>query len=170
MAEPRLICPSCRIDSLSIAGRTERCVQCDGAWIHEEVLVGMLQEMTATALEGLPWEPRAATDPGERDRLCAVCAKQMQAVSLGHVALDRCPEHGVWFDAKELPEVLKHHHEIKGAAPHPGTDEKRRGPACSPDRGRPPAHFTSSRSSASRSPSGIATGVRAVRSTNTCTK
>jgi Zn-finger nucleic acid-binding protein len=127
MAEP-LTCPSCRADSLATAGRTERCVQCDGAWIHEDVLVGMLQETTASALAGLPWEPRQVVEDRERDRPCAVCAKPMAAVSLGHVALDRCAEHGVWFDAKELAAVLKHAKEIKAEpAAHAEPDDKRTG-------------------------------------------
>src|SRR5262249_48900046 len=103
MAEP-LSCPSCQI-ALTAAGRTERCAKRDGAWIHEDVLVGMLQE-TASAMVFLPWMPREARD-GEPARPCAVCARAMQPVSLGTVALDRCVEHGVWFDATELAAVLK---------------------------------------------------------------
>lgn len=122
-----LTCPSCRAAALATAGRTERCVQCDGAWIHEDVLVGMLQE-TASALVSLPWEPREAVEARERDRPCAVCAKPMQAVSLGHVALDRCAEHGVWFDAKELAAVLKHAKEFKAdPAKETHSDDKRHG-------------------------------------------
>jgi Zn-finger nucleic acid-binding protein len=116
MAEP-LNCPSCQI-ALTEAGRTERCARCDGAWIHEDVLVGMLQE-TASAMVLLPWMPRAVPE-GEPARPCAVCAKPMQPVSLGTVALDRCAEHGVWFDATELAAVLKHAKEFKAnPARHP---------------------------------------------------
>lgn len=123
MAES-LTCPSCRT-ALATAGRTERCAACDGAWIHEDVLVGMLQE-TASALVFLPWQPRDAADTREADRPCAVCAAPMQAVSLGHVALDRCADHGIWFDATELAAVLDHAKEFK-ADPTRRSDDKRTG-------------------------------------------
>lgn len=102
-----LICPGCG-KTLSQAGFTDRCPACDGAWIHEDALVGMLQERTST-LVFLPWLPR------EKDQIrkCAVCSKAMQTVNLGSVALDRCPEHGVWFDAHELATLLSHAKEFK---------------------------------------------------------
>lgn len=115
-------CPSCHVE-LSTAGRTERCAKCDGAWIHEDVLVGMLQE-TASAMVQLPWQPR--TSEREQPRPCAVCGKPMAPVSLGGVALDRCTEHGVWFDHAELAAVLKHAKEFK-AEPAPGSGEERHG-------------------------------------------
>jgi hypothetical protein len=31
----------------------------------------------------------------------------MEATSLASVALDRCAEHGIWFDAQELQRVLQ---------------------------------------------------------------
>ncbi len=121
MAES-LNCPSCQV-ALTAAGRTDRCARCDGAWIHEDVLVGMLQE-TASAMVFLPWMPRDPKEP--QARACAVCAKPMQAVSLGAVALDRCADHGVWFDASELAAVLKHAKEFK-ADPSKRPDDHREG-------------------------------------------
>jgi len=95
-----LSCPKCGV-ALETAGYTERCSKCDGAWIHEDALVGMLQERTS-ALVFLPWQPR------EKDQVrgCPVCTKPMQTVNLEQVALDRCPDHGVWFDAHELAQLL----------------------------------------------------------------
>jgi Zn-finger nucleic acid-binding protein len=122
MAES-LNCPSCQIE-LTAAGRTERCAKCDGAWIHEDVLVGMLQE-TASAMVFLPWMPRDAPER-EQARSCAVCARPMQPVSLGAVALDRCVEHGVWFDATELAAVISHAKEFK-ANPSKRPDDQREG-------------------------------------------
>lgn len=100
MPEPS--CPTCRTP-LTQAGYTDRCKQCDGAWVHEDTLVGMLQERTS-ALVFLPWQPRAQDTKAAR--LCAVCAAPMTPVSLADVALDRCVEHGVWFDALELSTLL----------------------------------------------------------------
>lgn len=99
-----LSCPTCRTP-LESAGRTESCPTCDGAWIHEEVLVGMLQESTSALVE-LPWTARTP----DRERGCAACGKPMQSVALASVALDRCAEHGVWFDKAELAALF---HEAK---------------------------------------------------------
>ncbi len=122
MAEP-LACPTCHV-ALTAAGRSDRCARCDGAWIHEDVLVGMLQE-TASGMVFLPWLPREAPER-EAARACAVCGKAMQPVSLGSVALDRCVDHGVWFDALELGAVLRHAREFK-ADPSRRPDDHREG-------------------------------------------
>lgn len=113
------ICPVCRI-SLSQAGFTERCPQCTGAWIHEDALVGMMQERTSAPMESLPWQPREL----DQERACAVCQKPMQAVSLGTVALDRCADHGVWFDPEELASVMKQAKQLK-TEPKPTDDDHR---------------------------------------------
>lgn len=107
-----LSCPTCR-KPLTQAGYTDRCKQCDGAWVHEDTLVGMLQERTS-ALVFLPWQPRAQ----DKERVCAVCAAPMSAVSLADVALDRCTQHGVWFDALELSTVLSDAKLFKSDAVH----------------------------------------------------
>jgi Zn-finger nucleic acid-binding protein len=119
MAQPT--CPVCSV-ALSQAGFTERCPKCTGAWIHEDALVGMMQERTS-AMVFLPWQPR------ERDaeRACAVCTKPMQAVSLGTVALDRCAEHGVWFDPEELASVMKQAKQFKADPKSGGHDDDHRG-------------------------------------------
>lgn len=96
-----LVCPGCG-EVLDTAGRTDRCPACDGAWVHEDALVGMLQERTST-LVFLPWQAR----PKDNERVCAVCRTAMQTVNLGSVQLDRCAQHGVWFDADELAALLK---------------------------------------------------------------
>jgi Zn-finger nucleic acid-binding protein len=98
MSDPS--CPICR-SALAVAGHTERCGTCNGAWIHEDALVAMLEASTA-ALVSLPWKPRVA----KPERPCAVCGRMMEPVSLGTVALDRCEAHGVWFDRNELADLL----------------------------------------------------------------
>jgi Zn-finger nucleic acid-binding protein len=114
-----LTCPHCSNATLTQAGRTDRCPSCDGAWIHEDVLVGMLQERTS-ALVVLPWHPRDK----DQERACAVCKTPMQTVNLGTVALDRCAEHGVWFDAHELAALL---HEAKAFKTHDGKRDEQHG-------------------------------------------
>lgn len=103
-------CPVCNM-TLSQAGFTERCPKCEGAWIHEDALVGMMQERTS-AMVFLPWQPRQR----DNDRGCAVCKKPMSPVQLGTVALDRCADHGVWFDAEELAALMKQAKQFKAEA------------------------------------------------------
>lgn len=114
-----LRCPGCGT-KLTQAGRTDRCPSCDGAWIHEDALVGMLQER-ASALVVLPWQPR----PKDNERPCAVCRHPMQTVNLGSVALDRCADHGVWFDSDELAALLAEAKRFKPEADKP--DDHHRG-------------------------------------------
>ena len=113
------ICPVCRV-ALSQAGYTERCPKCTGAWIHEDALVGMMQERTS-AMVFLPWQPRDR----DQERSCAVCTKPMQAVSLGTVALDRCADHGVWFDPEELASLMKQAKAFKADVKHDDSDDHR---------------------------------------------
>jgi Zn-finger nucleic acid-binding protein len=98
MAE--LTCPVCDAP-LDEAGRTSRCLLCEGAWVAEDVLVAILEQRASTLVE-LPWAARQ-----DKPRPCAECKAEMQTVNLGSVALDRCEKHGVWFDANELTQLLK---------------------------------------------------------------
>lgn len=110
-----LKCPGCG-EVLDTAGFTDRCPACDGAWVNEDALVGMLQERTST-LVFLPWQPRAK----DNERTCAQCGKPMQHADLGTVKLDRCPQHGVWFDRDELAALLA---QAKHFKPHHEHDDK----------------------------------------------
>lgn len=117
MSQPA--CPVCHV-ALSRAGFTERCPQCTGAWIHEDALVGMMQERTS-AMVFLPWQPRDR----DQERACAVCTKPMATVSLGTVALDRCAEHGVWFDPEELASLMKQAKQFKAEVKQDASDDER---------------------------------------------
>jgi len=93
-------CPTCK-QPLHQAGRTWKCDRCKGAWVRAEVLVPMLQQSASTLVE-LPWQPG-----GEAlARQCPECGGRMHSVKLGTVSLDRCEQHGVWFDEKELAALL----------------------------------------------------------------
>jgi len=94
-------CPICKTP-LELAGRTYKCERCDGAWVRSDVLVPVLEER-ASALVELDWQPGTE----EHVRACPECSTPMRSVKLGSVLLDRCDQHGVWFDAKELAELLK---------------------------------------------------------------
>jgi Zn-finger nucleic acid-binding protein len=108
-----LSCPVCAAP-LEEAGRTFRCRTCEGAWIAEDVLVAILEQRASTLVD-LPWQDRQ-----DKARPCAACAAEMQTVDLGSVHLDRCPSHGVWFDADELAALIKQAKKfVTHAAPEP---------------------------------------------------
>jgi Zn-finger nucleic acid-binding protein len=103
----------CPVDQTTLeeAGRTMKCTTCDGAWVREDVLVAILEQRASTLVE-LPWVARE-----DSPRPCAECAAPMQTVNLGSVALDRCAQHGVWFDANEMTTLLR---QAKRFKTHPG--------------------------------------------------
>jgi Zn-finger nucleic acid-binding protein len=84
----------------------------------------MMQERTS-AVVVLPWQPRPQNHG--LDRACAVCGKPMQPVSLGTVALDRCPDHGVWFDPEELASLMKQAKQFKADVKHDEEGDEHRG-------------------------------------------
>ena len=79
--------------------------RCGGAWLSEQVL-GEMASHVRGAVVRLPWHDRVGTP-----RPCPMCAAGMQAVDLHGIELDRCGQHGIWFDANELDAVL---HQSKG--------------------------------------------------------
>jgi Zn-finger nucleic acid-binding protein len=105
-------CPICK-RPLVQAGRTWKCETDDGAWVRSDVLVPMLEQAASTLVE-LPWQ----ANQEDHVRNCPECSHDMQTVKLGTVALDRCVEHGVWFDRKELAELLKQAKTFKAADKH----------------------------------------------------
>lgn len=114
-------CPVCKT-TLEQAGRTFACEKCNGAWIRAEVLVPMLEERASTLVE-LDWQ----TSREDHHRSCPECGDAMQTVMLGRVMLDRHEPHGVWFDNKELAELLKEAKHFKAdLPPHEGLLHKLR--------------------------------------------
>ena len=75
---------------------------CGGAWIGVDRLVELAEDVRGE-LVTLPWASRDGAA-----RACPACGEAMRTVSLAGVALDRCFAHGIWFDADELQQVLRH--------------------------------------------------------------
>jgi Zn-finger nucleic acid-binding protein len=104
-------CPICKT-TLEQAGRTYRCETCDGSWVRSDVLVPLLEQSASTLVE-LDWEKSAE----DHHRTCPECGASMQTVKLGTVNLDRHEPHGVWFDKKELAELLSEAKEFRAHLP-----------------------------------------------------
>ncbi len=74
------------------------CMQCGGTWAEERVLLE-----TWTRIAPKLQLPRLTPRLDRERRLpCAVCSAPMQKVMFESIELDRCEEHGVWFDDGEL--------------------------------------------------------------------
>lgn len=96
-------CPRCRA-GLEQSGSVWRCGECTGCWIEERILSEMVLRMRdGLGSTALPFVARTAPEPV---RACPSCGGAMAHVSLEGVELDRCAEHGIWFDARELETTL----------------------------------------------------------------
>jgi Zn-finger nucleic acid-binding protein len=96
-----MLCPRCP-DVRLTDDTLRRCPRCHGAWLDESAIADRIARAHNQRTPDLAW----ATD-ARKALPCASCAQPMQTVKLFDVALDRCTEHGVWFDANELDEVVK---------------------------------------------------------------
>jgi Zn-finger nucleic acid-binding protein len=97
---PPAKCPRCRNVPLGDEPLIRHCGRCKGSWIAEETLHARVAAAPSTH-PGLTWhtEARAAL-------MCAICAEPMETLVVRDTAVDRCAQHGIWFDANELAHVL----------------------------------------------------------------
>ncbi len=98
---PPASCPRCREVPLGDQPLVRHCSRCKGSWIAEETLHAHVAEVRGARPGRLTWrkEGRAAL-------MCAICAEPMETLVVRDTPVDRCPQHGVWFDANELAHVL----------------------------------------------------------------
>jgi Zn-finger nucleic acid-binding protein len=99
---PPASCPRCRKVPLDNQPLVRHCGRCKGSWIAEQALNERITHAQGERPHhGLTWheEARAAL-------MCAICAQPMQTLVVADTPVDRCPRHGIWFDAKELAHVL----------------------------------------------------------------
>lgn len=123
-ADTDRVCPACggeqhlRSRTLGAAGLSVlECGRCAGLWLGEDAFE-VLKERARTSRDLAPDPadlrggagPRPKTPDGPLYRRCPVCAAVMNRTNFGRrsgVILDRCREHGMWFDATELDTVLR---------------------------------------------------------------
>lgn len=119
-------CPACgdghalRSRALGDSGFTAlECGRCAGLFVGERVL-SLLEERARKIADPSPDAssirstveigPRPKAPPGPFYRPCPVCATRMTRFNFERVSgilLDRCKEHGIWFDAMELDATLR---------------------------------------------------------------
>lgn len=124
-----LPCPACqngahlhsrRLGQLSLA--VMECDRCAGLWLGREVFAELTRKAAAIGSKSDPLllqllqsrsqrpPPQASSSSGNSYyRPCPVCRDMMPRRNYGRrsgVIIDLCKEHGVWFDADELPRIL----------------------------------------------------------------
>lgn len=88
-------CPGC---TQSVLEEDGGCRACGGIWLAEDLVRRQVRDHSDSELE--------FTGGTFSKRSCPVCSKQMQLPLIFDVAIDRCLEHGMWFDRTELVEVM----------------------------------------------------------------
>jgi Zn-finger nucleic acid-binding protein len=81
-------CPRCHTQ-LGEVRDAHGCAACRGIWLSNAALQGRLSGAAIAPHEHAP-------------ALCPVCTTWMQPIAIDNIELDRCFEHGVWFDGDEL--------------------------------------------------------------------
>lgn len=118
--DQRLLCPACKATLREYRARWV-CDGCDGMMLALSDLAAAIFDLTSVE----PVFEYRDDKPGKRS--CPHCTAAMSTCKLRIVieeeiadpkpVLDRCPEHGVWFDGEELANVfVKCHGKGHGAA------------------------------------------------------
>lgn len=99
------VCPKCDTALFSLTFQSvevDYCDSCRGVWLD----AGELEELGGPTLSLL--QLPADNLPAGKKHLCPRCDAALHEVRApSNLTLDRCPQgHGLWFDAKELPQLL----------------------------------------------------------------
>jgi Zn-finger nucleic acid-binding protein len=105
-------CPHCRKRLVTVHAldvELHGCGTCGGIWIDNESARKVLKSPEAIFAE---LAQRAGTNAKKRDRAgaaatCAACPALLDGVTTHGIALDVCSEHGTWFDAYELTQLVR---------------------------------------------------------------
>jgi len=99
-------CPVCHIPLVVVEREgieIDWCLECRGLWFDEGELE-LLAEKSGRRVE--PFEERGT----KGQRKCPRCSRKMSELPVGageSPRIDRCADHGIWFDRGELGDVLR---------------------------------------------------------------
>src|SRR5687767_7255066 len=85
-------CPRCDHE---LDGRPLKCDECKGCWVS-------VVDVPRTMKSHIIW-----TEAGQSKISCPECHATMQAITHKGVHVDRCMQHGVWFDIGEITDMLR---------------------------------------------------------------
>ena len=103
---PHVPCISC--SDAKLAEREQsgvsylKCEQCAGIWMEESAFQSLMEQTQP----GKDHSPLVHNDGSER-RPCPICTEKMDIAWILFLQLDRCEEHGIWFDTDELERAIR---------------------------------------------------------------
>ena len=105
-------CPACKDEQMIVMEldnvEIDYCLECQGVWLDAGELEILLDG--SESKDALLSSFQKSTAAKEQSRKCPICLKAMDKVLVGEncdVLIDKCKkEHGLWFDAGELEDVL----------------------------------------------------------------
>jgi Zn-finger nucleic acid-binding protein len=101
-------CPRCGVELVD-ARSARGCPRCGGMWLSEAVLIEMVLEMLPPELFGEHVGAHLQFTPAFQPSTpipCPACHESMSFETMHDIVVDRCAEHGIWFDPEELGLVL----------------------------------------------------------------
>ena len=108
-------CPACNAPMIVMEREgieLDYCPACRGLWFDADELA-LLAEACGIEVDLPDVADAAKADTAEAARACPRCGKPMNKVLMGDdppVVIDACPnQHGLWFDAGELGQVVAQH-------------------------------------------------------------
>lgn len=109
--EAQMRCPACKTPLVVVERESievDWCAACHGVWFD----AGELEVLAEKAGKRLAPDAigKSAKASGEGQRRCPRCRRKMEKVTAGGQdlpLLDRCLEHGLWFDAGELGTLIR---------------------------------------------------------------
>ncbi len=113
----QISCPTCRVDLVEaeVAERPARlCERCRGLLIEPSVVRALFHQVSKEAGRERAMPELMEHEFGDPPRPCAVCGEPMRREFFDWLQLDECEEHGIWFDAGELDELLEYAREQVG--------------------------------------------------------
>ncbi|MEZ5305764.1 MAG: zf-TFIIB domain-containing protein [Pyrinomonadaceae bacterium] len=107
-------CPRCKVKmrTLNVEGiRIDECEKCEGAWTDNETFEAICinQESQNAVLSKLDEIVSKIKHEQVRYVPCPVCEQLMNRSNFAKVSgviIDSCRQHGIWFDAMELPQII----------------------------------------------------------------
>ena len=107
-------CPRCQ-GALDAAGARLVCKQCEGALVAEPEVSQLIADIVGNVVSTMGWSGKVAEPQplvleareGVAGLVCPRCTSAMTAHTLYAIPVDRCAEHGIWFDKAELEGALQ---------------------------------------------------------------
>lgn len=127
-------CPRC-VDSVLVVRTLEdrkvlACKTCAGVFVSAELglrLLAVLEPDVPPVRDGLP------------SPACPVCRQGMRRVVAGPIEVEACKTHGVWFDAGDLPKLVRAAAKALGKEVPSALDAIEQPPEPGPGESAPPA-------------------------------